>query len=77
MQQCATAFGLQTRGLTLSDASYACLDEEFAADPGAEDGYIEATVRELRDRPRVMTETLMRAGVILNSCLTEDEKQAL
>ena len=69
--------GFEARGLTLSAESRVCLDEKFAADPGAEKGYVEATVREVRRQPRVLTEKLGRAAVILSSCLTVDTKKAL
>jgi hypothetical protein len=71
------AIGFQDRGQTLSEASIACLDEQFARDPDARDSVIDATMRMLQHRPLEQTEGARRAASILSSCLPATEKAAV
>jgi hypothetical protein len=71
------AIGFHARGADLSDASRECLEARFDEDPQAEQAYIEATIRDLSGRPRVMTKGLVRTAGILGDCLTIEEQEVL
>jgi hypothetical protein len=71
------AIGYETRGSALSAGSRACLDSTFDQDPAAADAFIEATVRQLTGRSRVLTDGLVRASAILHGCLTAEERALL